>query len=124
MWLSSVCGTNESRSKKSRPRRKPARRPSTLCLCLEALEDRWVPTTVTNLNDSGLGSLRDALVSTPANGQIDFAPGLSGTIGLSTGPLNVVKNVTIDGPGTDVISVSGNNASTVFGISWPRSARP
>ncbi len=86
-------------------------------LRLEALEDQFLPTTVTNLNDSGLGSLRNALVSTPANGQIDFAPGLSGTIVLSTGQLNIVKNVTIDGPGTDVIGVSGNDASTVFGIS-------
>src|SRR5262245_4317172 len=63
--------------------------------CLLALEDRFLPSTVTNLNDSGPGSLRQALTITPANGQIDFQPGLSGTIQLTSGPLNITQNVNI-----------------------------
>src|SRR5262249_20804454 len=54
---------------------------------LEHLEDRTVPSMflVTNLNDSGPGSLRDAIASAnlnPGADQIDFALGLQGTITL------------------------------------------
>ncbi len=66
---------------------------------LERLEVRCVPTTVTNGNDSGEGSLRQALVDTPAGGIIDFAPELSGGfIRLTSGELVVEKSVTINGP--------------------------
>src|SRR5262245_19053306 len=83
---------------------------------LEPLESRWVPTTVTNLNDAGAGSLRQALLETPAVGTVDFLPGLSGTITLTTGELTIDKDLTIPGPGADVITVSGNNASRVFEV--------
>lgn len=73
--------------------------------------------TVTNLNDAGAGSLRQAL--TDANGAagadtIDFTPGLTGTITLTTGQLDVSDSVTLTGPGATSLSVSGNNASRVF----------
>jgi hypothetical protein len=69
-----------------------------------------------NLNDSGAGSLRDAIATTPAGGTVDFQAGLSGTITLNTGELLIAKNLTIAGPGADVITVSGNNASRVFDV--------
>ena len=84
---------------------------------LEALEDRWVPTTVSNLADSGSGSLREALILTPANGVINFAPGLGGTLALTSGALQINKNVTITGPGTSVLTISGSNLSQVFTVS-------
>jgi hypothetical protein len=76
-------------------------------LVLESLEGRWVPSTVTNLNDAGAGSLRQAILDTPAGGIVDFQPGLSGTITLSTSELLINKDLTIAGPGADVITVSG-----------------
>ena len=45
----------------------------TRSLCLETLESRVVPAnfTVTNTNDSGAGSLRQAIIdSTPTSGKI------------------------------------------------------
>src|SRR5262249_46453910 len=66
---------------------------------LEALEDRCLPSTVMNLADSGPGSLRDAIAGTPAGGTVDFQPGLSGTIALSTAELLIDKDLTIAGPG-------------------------
>jgi hypothetical protein len=71
---------------------------------------------VTNLADAGSGSLRQAILDTPAGGTVDFQPGLTGTITLGTGELALTKDLTINGPGADVITVSGNQASRVFNI--------
>ncbi len=62
---------------------------------------------VTNLNNSGAGSLRQALAdanSNPGADTITFAVGLTGTIGLSTdGALQITDSVTITGPGANVL---------------------
>jgi hypothetical protein len=87
-----------------------------VCLHLEALEDRSVPSTVMNLSDHDPGSLRDAIATTPAGGTVNFQSGLSGTITLTGGELAIGKNLTIAGPGASVITVSGNHASRVFDI--------
>jgi hypothetical protein len=83
---------------------------------LETLEGRCLPSTVTNLNDTGAGSLRQAIIDTPAGGTVHFQAGLSGTITLTSGELGISKNLTVAGPGADVITVSGNYASRVFDI--------
>jgi hypothetical protein len=72
--------------------------------------------TVTNLNDSGAGSLRQAIIDANPGDTIDFAANLTGTITLTTAELVVGKNLTISGPGLSVLTVSGNNASRVFNI--------
>jgi hypothetical protein len=88
-------------------------------LYLEFLECRCVPSTVTNLADSGPGSLRDALATTSAGGTVDFQPGLNGTITLTSGELDITQEVNIAGPGSSIITVSGNKASRVFNIRAP-----
>jgi hypothetical protein len=80
------------------------------------LEGRCLPSTVTNLTDAGAGSLRDAIASTPSGGTVDFQAGLTGTIVLSTGELAIAQDLTITGPGSEEITVSGNHASRVFNI--------
>ncbi len=91
-------------------------RPHRRQLRVEVLEGRDLPSTVTTLADAGAGSLRQALLDTPAGGIVDFQPGLTGTITLTTGELAITKDLHIAGPGADVITVSGNNASRVFDI--------
>lgn len=78
------------------------------------------PTTllVTNLNDNGPGSLRQALaIASPVDDDfITFAPNLAGTITLTSGELVVDRTLTIVGPGPKTLSVSGNNSSRVFDV--------
>jgi hypothetical protein len=71
---------------------------------------------VLNLNDSGPGSLRQAIADAPPGGTVYFQSGLTGPITLTTGELLIDKDLTITGPGADVITVSGNDASRVFDI--------
>ena len=70
--------------------------------------------TVINTNDSGPGSLREALRNAHDDDTIIFA--VSGTIGLTSGGLLIAKNVTISGPASDQLSIDGNQAVLVFGI--------
>ena len=73
--------------------------------------------TVTNTNDSGAGSLRQAIETANTDAAADtilFQSGLSGTITLTTGQLDITESVTITGPGAANLTVSGNNASRVF----------
>src|SRR5262249_50605022 len=89
---------------------------------LELLEGRALPSTFTvlNLADSGEGSLRQAILAAnvnPGPDAIDFADGLLGTIPLTTGQLSITDHLTIDGPGADLLAVSGNHQSRVFRIS-------
>lgn len=53
--------------------------------------------TVTNLNDSGTGSLRDALFYAQDGDAISFAPSLNGGTIYLTSTLTIDKSVTIDG---------------------------
>src|SRR5215471_6727111 len=68
---------------------------------------------VTNTNDSGSGSLRDALAIANDGDTID-ATGVSGTILLTSGELQINHNVTINGPGAANLAVNGNATLRVF----------
>jgi len=70
--------------------------------------------TVTTTDDSGAGSLRDAIASASSGDTINF--GVTGTITLTTGQLLISKDLTITGPGVSRLAISGNNASRVFNI--------
>jgi CSLREA domain-containing protein len=74
---------------------------------------------VTNTNDSGAGSLRDAIANACTGNTIDFnIPGAGPfTITLTTGQLSLTRNVTITNTSGKTIQVSGNNASRVFNVS-------
>ena len=69
---------------------------------------------VVNTNDSGPGSLRQALHDANDGDTISFA--VTGTITLTSGGLLIAKNVIISGPRSDQLSVDGNQALFVFGV--------
>jgi hypothetical protein len=69
-----------------------------------------------NANDSGVGSLRQALADANDGDTINFDVSVTGTITLSSGELLVNDNITISGPGANILAVNGNAASRVFNI--------
>ena len=89
--------------------------------------------TVTNANDSGPGSLRQAIIDSNSNDQddtINFDPvffGVQQTITLTSGMLEIrsdseasgsSRRLTIIGPGAGSLTISGNNQSRVISIEW------
>ena len=85
-------------------------------VCAGAISAHANIITVTNRNDSGPGSLRQALTDASDGDLINFA--VTGTIVLTSGGLVIDKSVTISGPGPDRLSIDGNQAGLecVFGL--------
>jgi len=71
--------------------------------------------TVTNTNDMGPGSLRQAIADANDGDTIN-AKDVSGSIQLTTGELLLNKNVTINGPGAEKLSVENTQSSRVFEV--------
>ncbi|QFS46567.1 hypothetical protein [Nostoc sphaeroides] len=73
--------------------------------------------TVNNLNDSGVGSLRDTINIANNNDVVEFLLGSHpSAISLTSGALAIAKNLTINGPGANLLTISGNNHFPVFDI--------
>lgn len=78
--------------------------------------------TVTNVNDSGAGSLRQAVLdanSAAGADTIEFAIHAPATIILTSGELSVTTTMTINGDRIYPTTISGNNVSRVFNGSAP-----
>jgi len=87
-----------------------------ICLILACALTISAPATtivVSNTNDNGPGSLRQALADVNDGDTID-ATEVSGTITLTSGQLLVDKSVIINGAGADVLALDGNATSRVF----------
>jgi hypothetical protein len=74
--------------------------------------------SVTNLADSGARSLRQAIVDSEASAGADEItfPGVTGTITLQSILPTISGEVTIVGPGSTALKVSGNNLTQLFSI--------
>jgi hypothetical protein len=105
------------------PRGKVAPRPGRATPRLERLEDRTVPSTstVTNTNDAGAGSLRQAVLDANALAGPDviafaLAPA-DHAIALTGGELAVTDSLAINGPGAAQLTVSGGGLGRVLSVS-------
>ncbi|MEH2040447.1 PEP-CTERM sorting domain-containing protein [Nostoc sp.] len=73
--------------------------------------------TVNNLADSGVGSLRDTINIATNNDVLEFLLGSHpSTITLTSGVLAIAKNLTINGPGANLLTISSNNHFPVLDI--------
>ncbi|MEH2141677.1 DUF4347 domain-containing protein [Nostoc sp.] len=80
-------------------------------------------TVVTNANDSGAGSLRQAILNANATLGADtitfagvFTDATPDIITLTSGKLTITNDITILGTGASNLTISGNNVSGVFEI--------
>ena len=69
---------------------------------------------VSNCEDSGAGSLRDAFLNAVSGDVIDLTSLDCSTITLSTGLTTNVDDLTLNGPGPDQLAIDGDNASRVI----------
>ncbi|MEH2144371.1 PEP-CTERM sorting domain-containing protein [Nostoc sp.] len=90
-----------------------------LCWAIMQVESAQAATlTVNNLNDSGVGSLRDTINMATSNDVVEFLLGNHpSTITLTSGAIAIAKNLTINGPGANLLTITGNNQFPVFDIS-------
>jgi len=77
-----------------------------LLFCAVAIPVHATTITVTNTNDSGPGSLRQALADASDGDTITFA--VTGAIQLTSGELVIDNSITISGPGADSLAVFSN----------------
>jgi hypothetical protein len=73
--------------------------------------------TVTNTDDAGPGSLRQAVIDAPDGAVVRFDAPIAGqTIVLTTGQIAIPKSLTIEGPVPTGMTISGNLSSRVFRV--------
>ena len=116
-WLRNLTSTRTPRSR-VRPRpAAPRFRPQ-----LEALEERWALSTltVTNILDSGTGSLRADIAAAKSGDTIDLSALAGQTIGLTSGELVINKNLTIEGPSSSLSPVTIRPTFSLSGYSYLR----
>jgi hypothetical protein len=80
-----------------------------------AVETPVATYSVVNTNDSGSGSLRQAVLdanASPGPDEIEFAPGAYGTITLTSGELPITDCLSIIGTGGTNVTIVGNAASS------------
>ena len=71
---------------------------------------------VTNTNNSGPGSFRQAVVdAAPSAGSDQVSFVVDGTIRLTSGAIVVAATLAIEGPGADRLTLSGNGTSGILG---------
>jgi len=82
---------------------------SLLFILLTSIHAAAAIVTVTNSNDSGPGSLRDAIATAVSGDDIVFAAATNGSpIVLTSGAITITKDITLTGNGTGMTTVTGS----------------
>ncbi len=91
---------------------------SIILMCLFCVSRAQTTFTVTNTDDSGAGSLRQAILDAEASAGADIIDmtGITGSIILTTGLPNITQDLTINGNGSANTIIDGNNLIRPFFI--------
>jgi hypothetical protein len=74
---------------------------------------------VTNCLDSGNGSLRQAVITGAPGDPIDLTQLTCGQISLTSGRIDVNRDLLIQGPGPDVLAIDGTHTDRIFNQNGP-----
>jgi len=85
-------------------------------LCATVMQAPAAIITVTNTNDSGPGSLRQALADVNDGDTIAFNLGGTATISLTSGELVINKNIAVMGPGANLLAIVRAQGAPIFRI--------
>jgi hypothetical protein len=72
--------------------------------------------TVTKTNDSGPGTLRQALADVQDGDTIEFNFGGAATISLTSDELVINKNITVNGPGANLLTIARAQGAVNFRV--------
>ena len=73
-----------------------------------------VAISVTNTNDNGAGSLRQAIADASSGDTITFSLPANSVITLTSGSLSIDKNLTINGPGANQLTITRRDIDAIF----------
>ena len=85
-------------------------------LCAFSIPAHAGTITVTNTNDSGPGSLRQALIDAQDGDTIAFDLSFPATISLTSGELVINKNISLIGPGANLLTIARAQGAPTFRI--------
>src|SRR5438046_10137748 len=85
---------------------------SVLLLCAMATQTGAATITVTNTNDSGPGSSRQAILNASSGDTINFAPSVT-TVTLTSGELVIDQNLTLTGPAANRLTATADAHASV-----------
>lgn len=98
---------------------------ASICLalfCATGMPAYATTITVTKTNDSGPGTLRQALADVQDGDTIEFNFGGAATISLTSGELVINKNITVNGPGANLLTISRAQGAANFRVFHVRPA--
>src|SRR5688572_22936100 len=73
-----------------------------------------VAISVTNTNDDGAGSLRQAIADASSGDTITFSLPANSVITLNSDTLSIDKNLTINGPGANQLTITRRDIDAIF----------
>jgi predicted outer membrane repeat protein len=93
--------------------------PCLLAAALWCASSSGATITITSTTDNGPGSLRAGIGVAAAGDVIQFDPALNGLVILLATEIRIIRELKIEGPGPDKMTISGGNRTRIFFATAP-----